>query len=304
MSNSIKILSYNIFWRAMVNSETAAGITEDDAKNKVQLCKTDPSDKAVTVCLSNVVKLINNNGPYDFVGLQEATNWKLIQERSSDLQNISMNTCSIKFGDPILNTTYKENMVTFYNKKYILDSDINTIKGFLQDAGRPFIILFFNNNLCVINMHSGHHALNSKEYKNNGDLNDLFTIYLPKFINKFDQPEIYKKINTYDLIVMGDMNNHLPKTVIVGDNRKLFNVNKIPTCCDKSLLNSRMGRSYDHILSTYKNIKYEKNITKNMDVPASDHLPVIAIITTKTESQSLYKHKYLKYKKKYMDMKK
>lgn len=296
MSDMIRILSYNIFWRAMTNSETATDTTN---KERNQICKTDPNkaNGSVTVCLTNVVKFVNNNGPYDFVGFQEATNWKTIQEKSPYLAN--MNTCSIKFGDPILDTTYKENMVIFYDgDKYILDSGTNIIKGFLQDAGRPFIIMFFSDNLCVINMHGGHYANKTADYKNNGDLNKLFTEYLPKFINKFEKTEIYNKINSYNLIIMGDMNNDLPKSVIIG-NRKLFGINKKATCCDRKLLNTGLSRPYDHIISTYKQIKYVN--FDDFKVPASDHLPVIVEI--KTDLNIDYHQKYLEYKKKYLELK-
>jgi hypothetical protein len=50
-----------------------------------------------------------------------------------------------------------EDIVTFYDdKKYTLDPVAAQLLGHMQNIGRPFIILFFAQNICVINIHADH----------------------------------------------------------------------------------------------------------------------------------------------------
>jgi hypothetical protein len=247
-SNLYKVLSYNISFEAMTGKTTAGVIFQ---------CPI--SSNGNTECLNNVAQFIENNGPYDFVGLQEASKYYNIIKLSPKLQQMKY----IHF------TPFREELVTFYDSKYILDTDINTVTGNMKDRGRPFMILFFQNKTCVINMHCGH--------------DDDFYDFL-KYINyNSNRSIILNKLRTYNIILIGDMNNPLNDNLKMKKyeteifDRHLFGINKVNTCCDNGLKANKfnMTINYDHILSTSSNIK---TTVYNVPTPASDHLPIIGII--------------------------
>ena len=278
---NIKVLSYNISFQAMLGiQETSVSVA----------C---PMQGSHTQCLINVADFIESNGPFDFVGLQEATNWKDIISQSPMLGNMTH----------INNRPSCEDLTTFYNRdKYQLDSGINKIHSFMETHGRPFTILFFKQKICLINMHPDHVG---DFYKLEQYLIDTLndnrtttikgtTIPSKKFsVNnvqrKLDQSEIDEialKLSTYEIIMMGDMNDQLGghssirlfPHFVKPNGRVLYGINKTGSCCD-SYLQTKLGSvglAYDHILSTSNNIKTQVYNTK---LPASDHLPIIANIT-------------------------
>ena len=256
----IKVLSYNVYYESMtINRINSCNPIINDTTNNI----------SYTTCLKNVADFINNNGPYDFVGLQEATNWIHIKQISSVLTN--MNDVSYK---PSV-----EDIVTFYNKKYTLDDTDNQILGHMEDAGRPMIILFFKQKICVINIHAGH---NRDVYKFDSyllkTLNNSYTASMSTFLNKF---------KTYNIIMMGDFNDELDNLSSfdilkdpafgVPNGRKLYGINKKKSCCDDTIAvtGSNLTFAYDHILSTYI------NNTSNIFIVqiASDHMPIISNIS-------------------------
>ena len=242
----IKVLSYNIYW------------------------------KNITTVI-NIAEFIESNSPYDFVSLQEALNWKDIRRLSRALSNMEV----------VNNKPGIEDMVTFYDKnKYILDATNNKILGHMSNIDRPFMILFFNEKLCIINVHADH----------NGDIKK-FDEYLIRTIkdNYSDNTENFvQKLQSYDIVMMGDFNDTLKdndKHIILSDpffnipnGRTLYGVNKSASCCD-STMKGKVYSAYDHILSTYQNNNSKVHLIKK----ASDHLPIIANIYT-TESHVLDSH--------------
>jgi len=84
------------------------------------------------------------------------------------------------------------------------------------------------------------------------------------------------------LIVMGDMNDSIPRFGDFGTSlfgRRLIGRCDDPTCCDLFNVLSRpsMRWPFDHIFSNAQNHKYLA--FSEPQIPASDHLPVIAEIT-------------------------
>lgn len=230
----VKILSYNVYWRSM------------------------ESDRY----LNNVVSFINQHASYDFVCLQEATQWRKIRNASSVLSE--MNYVHLHSG--------LEHLVIFYHSKYQLDNQYPIIKGHMVDNNRPFLVIFVEERLCIINVHAGH----------NGDWK-LFDYYLKRTIMNMDETAkqiILNKLQTYDIIIAGDFNDELDKhLVILSDpffhrSRKIYGVNQIPTCCDITL-HAMVRTPFDHILST---IPLVTNTVFNLQF-ASDHLPIMADIT-------------------------
>jgi hypothetical protein len=238
--NTIRVLSYNIYFRAMIPNNLPAC-------NPI-LTHNLPPVFNYTTCLKNVAAEVNRI-PYDFIGLQEATNWQHIQKLSPNLTNMTAEN-------------YKpgvEDIVTFYGKKYTLDPATPRLPGYMENIGRPFIILFFAQNICVINIHAEH----------NQDIYNLDQYIIRALSNPTYQPvaaQMVKKFKSYDIIMMGDFNDNLQiqggatHTILtdpyfgIPGGRKLFGINKQNTCCDANLTANQnvMKNPYDHILSTWQ----------------------------------------------------
>ena len=261
----IKVLSYNIFFKAMqLPNEKSFDIKcrpiINDKKNDLQY----------STCLKNVAEFINAYGPYDFVGLQEATNWRIIQKITPVLQQHMMSAVSHCEGI--------DEIVTFYdNNKYELDDTNNVLKGHMADINRPFIMLFFKHKLCVINLHAGHYT-----YDKGSRVKDIYRLnyYLEQTLIKNKFGNIYvEKLISYDIIMMGDFNDELRNINefrLLG--RKLYGINRKATCCDVNLAANNQRGAFDHVLS---NFSRSKNIVIQDVTHASDHLPIISVLSTK-----------------------
>lgn len=266
----VKILSYNIYFKAMRTETT------------YQVCQS-KSSLIYNNCLKNVSDFIQENGPYDFVGLQEATNWSIINKITPTLS--AMHHINIKSTADAV-----EEIVTFYSKDYELDKTENILYGHMADINRPFVILFFKNKLCVINLHAGHYVpkivANTNMYSH--IVSDIYNFdhYLEKVLETNKTADIFiDKLQTYDIIMMGDFNDDLGKfnddqNFIILKNkfltgRKLYGVNKKASCCDNTLMANNLKKSFDQILTTFSN-NYSKVINVKQ---ASDHMPIIAIVS-------------------------
>ena len=194
------------------------------------------------------------------------------------------------------------NQATFYDPKYklIVDGDnVNVIKGFLgNDDGRLITILFFENDLCVINIHPGHYGSNTiqnldksiedimeERYRYNEfyrEKDELINTNLS--VNQ--KNEIKRRLANYDIILMGDFNSNLDfnnynynkffTSNYFAKTRTFYGRNKTPSCCSTSLNSNsnNINKAYDHILFTSDNVKSTVHKINN----ASDHLPIIAEI--------------------------
>lgn len=275
----IKVLSYNIYDSAMKGDLPPT------------LCK--PVGVALKVsyntCLQNIVKFIDTNSPCDFVGLQEAVHWDVIKHLSTGLNNFASvyyktNARDVYIaGKAAQSIGLNDEIVTFYDPaKYTLDTNDNIIKGILNNNyRRPFLILFFNDNLCVINLHADQ-TIGIKNFDNDLMNSTDYNKNMDAFNTKFA---------TYDIIMMGDFNDPVSindsvsiftdaKLKIQGG-RTLYGVTKTKTCCDSRLTQDNCSHICDHILSTYD---YGKPTVYR--VPgASDHKPIIANIDTKKKGK-------------------
>ena len=278
---NIKVLSYNISYQAMLGKATGT---------VKYAC---PKQGSYTQCLNNVADFIESNGPFDFVGLQEATNWNDIRTQSPKLGKMTY----------VNNKPGSEDLTTFYDgNKFQLDSGINKINSFMRTHGRPFTILFFKQKICLINMHPDHkgdfykleqYLIDTINDKKTTIIKDvptpsiLFTINdKHRKMNQLEIDELSLKLSQYDIIMMGDMNSKLGggQTIQMfphftkSKGRVLYGINKTGSCCDPFLRTKlgSVGLVYDHIVSTSNNIRTQVYNTK---LPASDHLPIIANIT-------------------------
>ena len=263
----MKLLSWNISYQAM------KGIKDHSVKRS---CKKIQSGG--TECMKNVSKYIQQNGPYDFVALQEATNWHLIRSMTQELQ--IMNYVSYQYKRE--NGLVISDMVTFYNQKYIGEF---YIESYMLNRGRPLTIIFFAHGLCLINIHAGH-----KEdiYKLDQHIMDTLNGKKGRIYTAIDVRRVKERLKTYQIILMGDMNNTLTNFFEIrffthpyfemerSGGRRFYGKTKYPTCCDPYLKANmkKIKKPYDHIIST------DGWVTINVHkvVNASDHLPVIGII--------------------------
>lgn len=313
-----KVLSYNISWEAMT------GLISKMIKIK---CQPEGSD-STTKCLSNIKKFIHteiNSNNYDIIGLQEASNWRRMV--TDDI---------LKKYNYVASTVKNEDMITLYDKnKLTLDADLgaSVVISYMEDVGRPIMILFFNNSLCVINVHAGHHndilkisehitKTVSGEKIKYGEINpgyktsDASSSVTEKPNYNFN--EIKRKLKTYNIIILGDMNydmnSHIRKKTLFNiniDNEPRFlytdvSTPYVNTCCDETfgLKNIKHKYKNDHILASSKNIKFIQYDRIKIPSPSSDHLPIGAMITfTNRSNQKGGKYLYFKTKTDYLNLK-
>ena len=234
-------------------------------------------------CLKNVCRFIQDEATdCDFIGIQEYSNIPKLQKYCQKLK--SMSNSHEHYPDYIK----KYGPITFYNQeKYKLDKDCYTMKfGFNKQLGRGIQINFFNNNLCVINVHAGHRTKdkNSKELKNDITTFDMsLEQFLESDISQKCKDEFILKLQTYNIIMFGDMNSDIRNfdhITIYGQKRKLYGRTLEPTCClNVQTMDDYIQKTpYDHILSTFS--EGNKKIVKGLKFH-SDHNPVISTFIVK-----------------------
>ena len=186
----MKVLTFNICWEAMTMNKKELKRNGGHAKDLGEKCILNKSGDA-TICLDNIVKLIDSSKNYDVIALQEALNFRSLIKKSVELKKMSY----------FKSRSGKELLITFYNKdKYKL---VSSRKGEFV-IGRPFhIIELIDNNgkrYFIVNLHTGHGLLCRKSYVE-GKLNK----FLRKNLN----------ITNGNLIILGDFNNHRIKSMKV-----------------------------------------------------------------------------------------
>ena len=243
----IKVLTYNVSWESMTG-----------AKQTWMLCsnKDDPKHPRHHLkCVGNIGQVIEEN-PVDFICLQEAANFRSLIKISPNLAKMSYHEHKSGLDD----------MVTFWNsKKYRL---LKTKKGEFEE-GRPYLATYFNNKLCVINVHFGH-------YTDYGEIK-----HLARMIDDLKLKDFHA--NGGRVIIAGDFNNNIKNLANYEDDK-----NKKKLCLDvnglKLMLNDR------HLLTCCLNRrKHNDHVIDTLDVPievfipdvhfmASDHKPVIGVL--------------------------
>ena len=186
---TIIVLSWNIFWMAM------DGINEDDPRQKGKKptpqsdfgkhCATKVED-GLNICATNVKTTIDELAKeYDFVALQEASQWNKIHEKSTNLKG--MGYVHYKFGNT--------NLVTFYNKKkyrlIAFKTDfISKIIDIKADTynNRPYHVLYLEH-------------IKSKEHY------IFINLHLPHEINRFEvESGLSKNMDTFFMLNKDDGN--------------------------------------------------------------------------------------------------
>jgi len=329
---SIKILTWNVSFGAMTGSEkdkSAAPLPEKCREKGEFLYK----GVKYTQCLNNVVETIDShNYFYDFIALQEASNWNIIFSKSVKLKTM---------GGYVHHLAELEDMVTFYdNIKYTLLAV--KVGNLVPGNGRPYQILFLQDNIeknyyIFINLHNGHFVSKKQlvnALSNNiniGFITNESNIHLDLTNQMLDEVDISNIITdkNFKVIIAGDFNDHAkynywrnlyPFSKTIFQNLKNIQVkaNNLPppSCCisvnlffNKKKRNIKKNIIFgDYILvSDNLSVVIDNRVLSNFNndtsiFPTSDHLPVEIILNT-YDTTSIYKQKYLKYKQKYIYLK-
>ena len=279
------IISYNLSWATQ--DDKVAG----SEKNFVKYCKRQASITSYNKSLSKLSYCTNNVANF-LTNMVKKYNLEIIGFQEPSIDNIEI----IK---TIINNKSVEIYETFHSKKYNmvasiaimyntkLGKPINISEGDLHPGnGRPFQILFFPKvKYLIINSHWQHDLLVS-EY------NSKFVELQNKVKTGFKRKSL--SLSTISRIIfMGDFNDHrkrlhknknqftidfLGRTLTCGDIQE----NGIPkTCCynpPKIPVGNSLSTKSDYILDTetqkYFGVPHEYPI----NIPNSDHLPIIGLI--------------------------
>jgi len=254
----LKILTYNICYQCI------KGISRGSVNIK---CPTQ-SNSNLTLCATNILKYIDDNGPYNIIGLQEVQDYNKLISNSSVLKSMCYSV--YKYSE----LERDEPICTFWNAEHYTIE--NVYGGKMQDSGRPIHILFFKENLCVINFHAGHHIYDKLDQTSKPDV-----LYLDTYINNLKMTNEDKhKLQTYQIIILCDCNADLSDLQNIK-NRLLYNKTpeKTYTCCDTKLKGELdIPLVIDHIVTTFPQHNLNLTIPKPTEFH-SDHLPLIKRMT-------------------------
>jgi len=336
---SIRVLTWNVSFGAMTGLDLDRTSKPLPEKCRSKLI-TDDKGLSVTQCLMNVVETIDRSAiskPYDFIALQEASNWDIIFSKSKELQRMR---------GYVHHLANFEDMATFYDKqKYTLIAV--KVGNLVPGNGRPYQILFLQNKLdnnyyIFINLHNGH-GISKKELESK--LSDNLHTAIKPDINhlSFGKPNDVEENITdiingknFKIIMAGDTNDHgkhnywnelqpFSKTNFENLNKLIVKSTLEPpkTCCApinltekkvpirKNIIDDTMLGDYVLVsenLSVVTDNRVLLNFRYNaQEFPTSDHLPVEIVLNptvSRLDSGDIkYKRKYLKYKQKYLGLK-
>lgn len=274
-SSAIKVLTYNICWECMSGTSTEGSAKELGAK-----CVLDIKKKR-TYCAENIGDEIDRiydhynsakyeNGeiePWDFIGLQEAKDYKTLINTSSSLKE--------------LKSAARSGLATFYNPKYTLKKEIY---GKVSAGGRPVQILIFSPDTIFINVHAGHNPT-QRDLENN----------IGKTLKANMRSSEISKLKEHRLIVVGDFNDHdgilwanqkkgMPFRPLnsAGISTPVYLPAAPPkTCCKMDIPYpiTRVKSPGDYIFDSVRNADFKFKVPTFYDknTPKSDHLPVIYV---------------------------
>ncbi len=247
----IKILSYNIYFKAMLGLDKNFLPQELTQKN-----------------VKNIIK----SGDYDIIGLQEV-----------ECINKIFDTSVLNKYNYISGKSGKETITTFFKKSYQLIKD----KTSNFHKGRPIQLLLLEDNgniLLVVNLHAPHDTNNFRNY--NGKLNKSnyhYSLELIRIINEeinifVNENIIFTNFIIDRIILVGDFNELYDNTKKYSFNINVNNVNyllktdsnKIKSCCYPNI-----HKPGDYIFDS--KIEPKLKIVSTIH-PASDHYPIDTIL--------------------------
>ena len=311
---SLNIFTWNIYWKAM--SGASNGLPNElgfkcSITTKENHIST-PKGGGPTICLNNVVNILDTLDNIDFIALQESKHWKFIYNKLKN-KNLRYVHHKYKYVD----------MVTFYNYKKIKIIAIKCgILNNYSDDIRPYHIIFCydnNNNkyIIFINLHNGHiyNGFNKLNLETNlsNNIDKIMLIDKYNLDKNFENCQDYlnKKFktiqknfneNTYTIVV-GDFNDNYGQNYYKGlkpFSKTLYSINLINvttnnkkppyTCCDDNPLQKKNPYNTINYLSYGDYILFSNNFDPiinnniynlNKLKLYSDHLPVQSILLYK-----------------------
>ena len=280
--DNISILSYNIYWKAM----------SDDDNIMPEFCKNNNNNN--NKCFLNLGNFLNKhvNENINFILLQEVVNIAGIIEI---LNNNDYKHESTVIDNVTLTTIWNNKKFQLDNENYKVNGQINSKNKNINNI-RPFLALFFNNWLCVINVHHDH----NNNDKSNIKINQIFDRI------KEESEVCFDKIKNYQIILGGNFNSNLNGDLKINDINKNLkgrtgnDESTYFTCCDlnNGMYNQHMEKKndnieykfYDHILVSDNDIidteNYNGATIINPEKPISDHAPVYANFKIKRNIKS------------------
>lgn len=307
----INVLSYNVWFKAMINNDRRKTIED-------------------FIIESSSHPDLNNNG-YDLIAIQEMTKEKFPDFFKNITSHENLKNLTAVCHEKINNSNHILYHVTLYDdKKY----DLQAVKiGDITGKGRPYHILFLvhkktNKNIIFINVHNTHNRNFTKEQIHNNiksklsnNLNNAIHIntlekeenlkkesensyYYHIPYNFFDSTskihsDIYDKVikdNNFEIIMAGDFNDNHHSKIWMGitpfeysglselKDIEVKSENKPPnTCCDRNIHQKKVISDGDYILSS-ENIKSINSnfildifdLNNSSKYGGSDHIPIIS----------------------------
>jgi hypothetical protein len=236
-SNNLKVFSYNLNWENMKGMEKAP----------IKECQTKD------LCATNINNLIRNELPLDFIFLQEFANEQvLLKDLNKDFNLVTT-------------ISDKESQAMLINKKYNIETKI---EGEFE-PGRPFLVVFLKEKICLVSVHMGHKKNVITELK------------------KIEDKIYSNNISTdpYRIILGGDFNADVGREVLFCE-KSMRGFPKKFTCCvysthmgkQRDILKYMKGKNIDHILDSENEPVYGTVLTpidnSNKLIPGSDHLAI------------------------------
>jgi hypothetical protein len=232
--SSISVLTWNICFGCMYSNKLSKN--DITAYTLATTCekKSNENNLKENICLNNVVQFIKESS-YDFICLQEATNWDLIYGQLTTLyptMSYIHNKVPISF-----NSSSYSDLVTFYDSskfkiEYIKADNLTPGSIAVRGDGRPYHILFFkeiatNEKFIVINLHCQHHwTIDKLERVLSNDLAncvDLTSSTLYSFRDVDTMPNtdttayILSNASKFNVIIMGDFNDQNRGNLLIGN---------------------------------------------------------------------------------------
>lgn len=255
---NIKVLSYNISWEAVegVDSKGVKGSVCKDGNGEVSVdreCKS----KNVNACFRNIIRIIFT-GNYSIMCLQEVTCVK-------DIEGV-VNSKSHNY---VIGKSGKEYIMTIFDVRF----SVKKIVHGEFSVGRPILVVFFEQGLCIINMHASH---------GNG-FKKLFEV-----LGK----EVVEEMREYCVMIVGDSNMNVNGygrllggffNKFLDDDWVFWNSNLsekvVKSCCSRYLNGKDYVVGFDVMF--FRNRWGILKVRKGLRVPggnyekSSDHLPIV-----------------------------
>ena len=259
----MKILSFNVSWECMSNSNTGS------ARNLGTICKKLSNNNYH--CRDNLIlylrQIRNTYSNLDIICLQEASNLEILKSEFNSQYFFHIHQSG------------KEKMITILNLN--LFNIIDIIPGEFK-VGRPFCIFIIEskNDLTPIILVNMHYCSSFKTDNCNYISNELSRSLKQKY------PNYMIDFSNYRIIVAGDFNFHLHPGLLIDNNNilefkpfyDLFSTKAykpLHSCCYLNDFNDKINHITDLILDSNS---INQIIILKPQQPISDHLPIISIL--------------------------